>query len=1084
MDRTWEQVQRKTFTKWANSHLRRRFGSELKPIEEIEKEMETGIYVFKLINALYDTPIPKHNKNPKMRPHKLDNCDLAISMMDETQIKLNFLKPNHLVDHDLKMILGMVWAIILDYQIKGISVEELSAKEGLLLWCQKKTKGYKDVDVQNFTTSFQDGLAFCALIHRHRPNLLDFDALSKDNPAHNLQLAFDVAESIGIPKLLDVEDLLDVPRPDERSVMTYVSEYFHKFAAQGAQELAGRRIAKVCHLTAQNDALKADYNASCQSLIDWVRQKINELNDRTFENTLEGVKRQIEAFNDYRKNEKPTQTARKIEVEAKFSNLSLKLQANGRPPFTPPDGLTLTDLETAWNDLTVAEAERSAALSAERKRQEKLEALYARFLVKCETLEGWASTKANVLASQEGETFTTPAQVQARLQMLDAFDKALEESKPRLQGLSQLGEQLTSENFRESASITDKISKLNGQWDSLAQKSSQLRDSLNEELEKQNKQEDLRKEFARVAKNLDRWLKDACEDARDDFFGATLEEVQAYEATLGENQEKVSSEYGTKKAELDALDSQLRDLGVTDNKYTFLSVGDIESRYKTLQDLLAARRDIYNAEVKRQEDNEAKCKQFAQEAEAFLAFLASERSAINDIDGEPEEQITAVKSRYNDGAEGKGKLEALQALDNEMRSLGISHNRHTNLSYQVLEKRWNTFKAFIQHTLEDLDHSVALKQKLAETLAHQEKLQHQENLRISFASAANNLHTWLQSAKETLSEPVNVQTEGELSEFQSSLNQVQQEFDSRAEAKKNIDSLGAELAEAGIEQNPLAELSVESANSKWEETQRLIESRDQSLKTEAARQKENEALRKQFANDAEALCNEFSNLKEKAISCEGSIEERISQLRSMSVNREGVDSLQALQQQLDDAGVHDNPHTQLTVEDVAAQANSLSQALEEQIKNLENQKAAQEGSAVSAQADLAEIHECFAQFDKDHDGSLARHELKACLSALDEDVSESALDAFFAKYGGESQTISKDAFTEFMLNRRADTDTKDQILESFQVITGGSDFITLDQLKMIFTGDDLDYLLKHLPPKEGQENAYDFAAFTEAMFSR
>jgi len=71
-----------------------------------------------------------------------------------------------------------------------------------------------------------------------------------------------------------------------------------------------------------------------------------------------------------------------------------------------------------------------------------------------------------------------------------------------------------------------------------------------------------------------------------------------------------------------------------------------------------------------------------------------------------------------------------------------------------------------------------------------------------------------------------------------------------------------------------------------------------------------------------------------------------------------------------------------------------------------------------------------------------------------------------------------------MLNRRADTDTKDQILESFQVITGGSDFITLDQLKMIFTGDDLDYLLKHLPPKEGQENAYDFAAFTEAMFSR
>jgi hypothetical protein len=50
------------------------------------------------------------------------------------------------------MILGMVWAIILDFQIKGISVEEKSAKEGLLLWCQKKTKGYRDVSIDNFHT--------------------------------------------------------------------------------------------------------------------------------------------------------------------------------------------------------------------------------------------------------------------------------------------------------------------------------------------------------------------------------------------------------------------------------------------------------------------------------------------------------------------------------------------------------------------------------------------------------------------------------------------------------------------------------------------------------------------------------------------------------------------------------------------------------------------------------------------------------------------------------------------------------------------------------------------------------------------
>ena len=76
------------------------------------------------------------------------------------------------------------------------------------MWCQRKTAPYKNVNVQNFHLSWKDGLAFCALIHRHRPDLLDYNKLSKDNPLDNLNLAFDIAEKhLNIPRMLDAEGM-------------------------------------------------------------------------------------------------------------------------------------------------------------------------------------------------------------------------------------------------------------------------------------------------------------------------------------------------------------------------------------------------------------------------------------------------------------------------------------------------------------------------------------------------------------------------------------------------------------------------------------------------------------------------------------------------------------------------------------------------------------------------------------------------------------------------------------------------------------------------------------------------------------
>ncbi|VDM51840.1 unnamed protein product [Angiostrongylus costaricensis] len=105
-----------------------------------------------------------------------------------------------------------------------------SVKDALLRWVQNRLQEYPNISITNFSSSWANGMAFCALIHRFAPDSFEFEKLDPKNRRENFELAFRVAEEHGICPLLEVDDMIMMgDRPDWKCVFTYVQCFYKKF---------------------------------------------------------------------------------------------------------------------------------------------------------------------------------------------------------------------------------------------------------------------------------------------------------------------------------------------------------------------------------------------------------------------------------------------------------------------------------------------------------------------------------------------------------------------------------------------------------------------------------------------------------------------------------------------------------------------------------------------------------------------------------------------------------------------------------------------------------------------------------------
>ncbi|XP_070952095.1 dystonin isoform X28 [Macaca nemestrina] len=387
-----DKVQKKTFTKWINQHLMK----VRKHVNDLYEDLRDGHNLISLLEVLSGDTLPRErdflktlrlvsateaceyeqhedvedeDKGPRekgrMRFHRLQNVQIALDYLKRRQVKLVNIRNDDITDGNPKLTLGLIWTIILHFQISDIHVtgesEDMSAKERLLLWTQQATEGYAGIRCENFTTCWRDGKLFNAIIHKYRPDLIDMNTVAVQSNLANLEHAFYVAEKIGVIRLLDPEDV-DVSSPDEKSVITYVSSLYDAFpkVPEGGEGIGANDV----------EVKWIEYQNMVNYLIQWIRHHVTTMSERTFPNNPVELKALYNQYLQFKETEIPPKETEKSKIKRLYKLLEIWIEF-GRIKLL--QGYHPNDIEKEWGKLIIAMLEREKALRPEVERLEMLQ---------------------------------------------------------------------------------------------------------------------------------------------------------------------------------------------------------------------------------------------------------------------------------------------------------------------------------------------------------------------------------------------------------------------------------------------------------------------------------------------------------------------------------------------------------------------------------------------------------------------------------------------------------------------------------------------------------------------------------------
>lgn len=510
------------------------------------------------------------------------------------------------------------------------------------------------------------------------------------------------------------------------------------------------------------------------------------------------------------------------------------------------------------------------------------------------------------------------------------------------------------------------------------------------------------------------------------------------------------------------------------------TVSDIGNAWKGLEHAEKAFEEWLLAETMRLERLEHLAQKFKHKSDTHEDWTRGKEEMLQSQDFRSCKlnELKALKKKHeafeSDLAAHQDRVEQIAAIAQELNTLEYHDCVSVNSRCQRICDQWDRLGALTQRRRQALDEAERVLEKI-------------DILHLEFAKRAAPFNNWLDGAREDLVDMFIVHTMEEIQglmtaheQFKATLGEADKEFNLIVGLVREVESIVQTQKIPGGLENPYTTLTAADLTRKWSDVRTLVPQRDNTLASELRKQQNNEMLRRQFAEKANNVGpwieRQMDAVTAIGMSIQGSLEEQLLRLKeyeqAVYAYKPNIEDLEKIHQAVQESMIFENRYTHYTMETLRVGWEQLLTSINRNINELENQILTRDSKGIT-QEQLNEFRSSFNHFDKNRTGRLTPEELKSCLVSLGYSIGkdrqgELDFQRILAVVDPNSTGyILFDAFLDFMTRESTDTDTAEQVIDSFRILASDKPYILPDELRRELPPDQAEYCIQRMPPYKG-----------------